>query len=43
MKQDKTTSNIDNIGNAFLKISIFIIIGLIIFAIGFAISFFRFG
>ena len=41
MKQDKTTKNIDNIGNAFLKIGIFIIIGLIIFAIGFAISFFQ--
>ncbi len=40
MKQDKTTKNIDNIGNAFLKIGNFIIIGLIIFAIGFAISFF---
>lgn len=41
MKQDNTTKNIDNIGNAFLKIGIFIIIGLIIFAIGFAISFFQ--
>lgn len=41
MRQNKTTKNIDNIGNAFLKIGIFIIIGLIIFAIGFAISFFQ--